>query len=188
MLVLVTGGSGSGKSEYAETRVLDAGEMPRYYVATMEPSGEEAKARIRRHREMRAGKGFETMECACRLERLHVPARGALLIEDLSNLVANELWSAQGRGFVPGLAKLVCEEIFRLEAEHELVVVVGNDIHRDCCAPGGELVRFGELLGACHRLLAARAAEVTEVVCGIALHMKTGGAPRVTGKGSPEDL
>lgn len=192
MLVLVIGGSGSGKSEYAEERVLLAGDLPRYYVATMEPGGREANARIGRHRALRAGKGFETVECACGLERLRLPQRGAVLIEDLSNLAANEIWSAQGRGFVPELAELICEGVFRLEQEHELVVVVGNDIHRDCGQTTGELLRFAELLGGCHALLAARAHEVTEVVCGIALHVKAGGAvckaPRVKGKGFPEDL
>ena len=48
MLLFVFGGSGSGKSEYAEQRILEAGEMQRYYVATMEPFGEEGKKRIER--------------------------------------------------------------------------------------------------------------------------------------------
>lgn len=172
MLSFVIGGSGSGKSEYAEGLVLSAGKMPRYYVATMEPFGAEAEERIARHRALRVGKGFETVECACCLEELCLPEGGAVLIEDLSNLIANEIWSARGKGDVPGLAELVCGEIFRLAESQELVVVVGNDIHRDCGELTGEMKRFGELLGACHALLAARADEVTEVVCGIALHLK----------------
>lgn len=172
MLIFVFGGSGSGKSEYAESRVLAAGEMPRYYVATMEPCGEEAEQRIERHRVLRAGKGFATVECACHLERLRLPQCGAVLIEDLSNLVANEIWSEQGRGDIPGLAELVCDGIFRLEEAHALVVVVGNDIHRDCGEPTAETKRFAELIGQCHTLLAARADEVTEVVCGIPLELK----------------
>lgn len=172
MLVLVIGGSGSGKSEYAEARVLLAGNLPRYYVATMEPYGDGAAERIGRHRALRAGKGFETVECACGLERLHLPGRGAVLIEDLPNLLANEIWSAHGRGFVSDLAKIVCDGIMRLLAAHELVVVVGNDVHRDCGEVSGEMGRFLELLARAHMLLAACADEVTEVVCGIALRVK----------------
>ena len=42
MLIYVYGGSGSGKSAYAEQRIVDSGETMRYYIATMEPFGEEA--------------------------------------------------------------------------------------------------------------------------------------------------
>ena len=43
MMHLVTGGSGSGKSAYAEQQVLEAGDAPRYYIATMMPYGEEGR-------------------------------------------------------------------------------------------------------------------------------------------------
>ena len=62
MLVVVTGGSGSGKSAFAEDRVLSFGEARRIYIATMQAFDEESHRRIRRHRRMRAGKGFETIE------------------------------------------------------------------------------------------------------------------------------
>ena len=42
-MILITGGSGSGKSAYGEKRILEAGEMPRYYIATMEVFGEEGR-------------------------------------------------------------------------------------------------------------------------------------------------
>ena len=43
-MILITGGSGSGKSAYGEKkRILEAGEMTRYYIATMEVFGEEGK-------------------------------------------------------------------------------------------------------------------------------------------------
>ena len=44
MMHLVTGGSGSGKSAYAEQQVLAAGDAPRYYIATMMPYGEEGRS------------------------------------------------------------------------------------------------------------------------------------------------
>ena len=69
MMTLVTGGSGSGKSEYAE-RLAVAGGTPRIYVATMIPWDDEGWRRIEKHRAMRAGKGFETVECYTGLERL----------------------------------------------------------------------------------------------------------------------
>lgn len=50
MLVVVTGGSGSGKSAFAEETVLSFGEARRLYIATMQAFDEESHRRIRRHR------------------------------------------------------------------------------------------------------------------------------------------
>ena len=65
MILLVTGGSASGKSEYAENRALQLAKTEQkklIYLAAMKPFGEEAAKRIERHRQLRAGKGFETVE------------------------------------------------------------------------------------------------------------------------------
>ena len=59
MFQIVTGGSGSGKSAFAEALAMELGEK-RYYIATMYPFGEESKKKIARHRAMRAEKQFET--------------------------------------------------------------------------------------------------------------------------------
>ena len=62
MMTLITGGSGSGKSAFAENCVQAQGEARRIYIATMFPYDKESYGRIDRHRTMRAGKGFETVE------------------------------------------------------------------------------------------------------------------------------
>ena len=55
MMILVTGGSGSGKSAFAEDQVVSFGEAERVYIATMFPFDEESKKRVQRHRNMRSG-------------------------------------------------------------------------------------------------------------------------------------
>ena len=103
MVTLVTGGSGSGKSAFAEQEIVRLGKRRRIYIATMKPWDEECRRRIERHRLMRADKQFETVECYRGLERLKLPAAGkdgeltgaaeyAVLLECLSNLVSNELF------------------------------------------------------------------------------------------------
>ncbi len=72
MMHVVTGGSGSGKSAYAEGLVLAAGERRRVYIATMRPFGEEGRRRVERHRRMREQKRFETVECYTGLAKLHL--------------------------------------------------------------------------------------------------------------------
>ena len=37
MMILITGGSGSGKSAYAEQKILEFGALNRIYIATMYP-------------------------------------------------------------------------------------------------------------------------------------------------------
>ena len=59
-MILVTGGSGSGKSAFAEDCVVSFGKTDRIYIATMYPFDEESRKRVQRHRKMRQGKGFET--------------------------------------------------------------------------------------------------------------------------------
>jgi len=62
MITLVTGGSGSGKSEYAEGLILDSPCSRRFYVATMIAYGKEGRDKVERHRMLRQGKGFITIE------------------------------------------------------------------------------------------------------------------------------
>ena len=95
MLELVTGGSGSGKSAFAEDRVLSFGESRRIYIATMQAFDEESHRRIRRHRRMRSGKGFETIERYTELDELILPKNCVVLLECMSNLVANEMFEEQ---------------------------------------------------------------------------------------------
>ena len=64
MIHLVTGGSGSGKSEYAENWLTGRNKKDGtyIYIATMQPYTEETMKKIERHHRLRAGKGFRTLE------------------------------------------------------------------------------------------------------------------------------
>ena len=62
MTELVIGGNGSGKSAYAEKEVLAAGCGRVYYLATMRVLDEEMERKVARHRRMRAGRGWLTIE------------------------------------------------------------------------------------------------------------------------------
>lgn len=99
MLIVITGGAGSGKSEHAERLICAAAPDTRLYLATMEPNGAAAQARIARHRALRQGKGFATVERTVDLGGLSLPIRyQGILLEDLGNLVANELFAPTGAG------------------------------------------------------------------------------------------
>lgn len=168
MLILVYGGAGSGKSEYAERLIVESGLARRTYIATMEPCGEAAAARIARHRRLRAGKGFETVECLRDLAALPLPAGGAALLEDLTNLLANEWFGGERTG----AAGRVLDGLSHLGAAAGLAVVVANDLFTDGLTYDPETEAYLEVLSAVHREAAARADAVCEVVCGIPLRWK----------------
>lgn len=161
MFTLVIGGAASGKSEFAERHAL---KLPgrRVYLATMEPFGTEARARVERHRRMRAGKGFETVERCTDLQGLEVGQDANILLECLGNLLANELYSPQGGG-----ADAVLAGVDHLLSRSAHLTVVTNEV----CSGGrdyaGDTLRYMGELARINRTLAAQADLVVEVVCGL---------------------
>ena len=172
MFTLVIGGAASGKSEYAEGVVLADGDIPRYYVATMEPSDRECRARIARHRQMRAEKRFETLECYTNLAGLRLPERGIVLLECLGNLTANELYSPAGAGTEAGALRAVTEGVNALLAQCAELVAVSNEVFAGGSCYADETGGYLRTLAAVHRVLACRADRVCEVVCGLPQYYK----------------
>ena len=163
MLILVSGGSGSGKSAFAEELIVSSGLETKIYVATMQVWDAEGQARVDRHRAMRAGKGFATLECPVHLEGADVPAGCALLLEDLTNLAANE-WFGGDRS---GAEERVLSGLSKLKDHTALTVVVANELFSDGIEYDKETADYLACLARLNRAVAARADQVYEVVCGI---------------------
>ncbi|MCD7837928.1 MAG: bifunctional adenosylcobinamide kinase/adenosylcobinamide-phosphate guanylyltransferase, partial [Clostridiales bacterium] len=120
MMTLVSGGAGSGKSAYAEALILQSAVAPRIYLATMQAWGEEGRQRVKRHRRLRAGKGFFTVEQPLDLSEVEIPQGSAVLLEDLSNLTANECFG--GAGFA-GTEERILTDVDSIRAQAgELVI------------------------------------------------------------------
>lgn len=96
MIVFVIGGSGSGKSAYAEKRLLAMEAEKKHYIATMRVFDEEGKKRVEKHRTMRRGKGFLTIEKPIDLGEIALDAGDAWMLECVSNLLANEMFTEDG--------------------------------------------------------------------------------------------
>lgn len=167
---LVYGGAGSGKSLYAETLACGwAGGNPLYYLATMELSDEESRARVLRHRRQRAGKRFLTLEMPRPQSLSSLLPGGMVLLEDLGNLCANTLF-----GPMPPADPLdvVDKFLLKLEARCCGLVVVSNDLFRDGINYDRETQGYLDLLARLHCRLAARYEQVTEIVCGLPITWK----------------
>lgn len=170
MMHLVTGGSGSGKSAYAEQQVLEAGDAPRYYIATMMPYGEEGRRRVKKHRRMRREKHFETIECYMDLKQVQVPPGSTVLLECLSNLTANELYDPAGAK--EETVKAVLDGIRSLRAQAGTLILVSNEIFSDGVPYDASMLQYLSYLGRINREAAALADRVTEVVYGIPVPIK----------------
>ena len=129
MTVLIVGYPESGKSELAEDMVMEmASPGERVYLATMIPFGDEGASRIERHRKMREGKGFETIEApfdvASAIEEKGDCADRTVLLECLSNLAANELFERHESA--DAAADKIVSDIARLKELVRDLVIVSN--------------------------------------------------------------
>ncbi len=170
MLALITGGSGSGKSAFAENRVLSLGENRRIYIATMFPFDEESHKRIERHRKMRFGKGFETMECYTGLKNMKLPKGCVVLLECMSNLTANEMFQENGAG--EDTVDEILQGIRHLQEKARHVVIVTNEIFSEAVPYEGETGLYQKYLGELNQRIGDMAQEVVEVVYGIPIYHK----------------
>ena len=162
MIALFTGGSGSGKSEMAESYAcrLASNKKPLYYFATMRVWGEEGRARVEKHRRQREGKGFATVECPSRLP-LGI-AGGVILLECLSNRLANAMFGDNE----PDSVELILSELSALAEKNDLVVVT-NEIFSDGAKYDAETAQYIGNLGLLNQKLARRAQLFVESVYSI---------------------
>ena len=170
MLTLVVGGAGSGKSAYAESLVLRSMAARRVYAATMEPRGREALERIQKHRIMRENKWFVTAERFTDLEHLNVPPDSAVLLEDVGNLCANELFSPAGSP--ENAAGAILRGVEHLRRKSRDLVIVSNEVFTGGADYQGDTVRYLSILSYVNRRLAELADNVCEVAGGIAVYYK----------------
>lgn len=212
-LYYITGGAGSGKSEYAEQlaeRLHTELGGPLYYVATMNPAprDSDAAARIAKHQKRRAGRGYTTLECPTDIAQLHAlltngsnqpdiaagalhmsetPApvlisqaedsshaggafadasRAVFLLEDLTNLYANEVYGTSGHPH-ESVAPLL-----ELRQQAGAVIIVANELYSDGIDYGLETDRFLRDLADLAAALSVAADQVTEVIYGIPVQLK----------------
>ncbi|WP_406544600.1 bifunctional adenosylcobinamide kinase/adenosylcobinamide-phosphate guanylyltransferase [Pseudobutyrivibrio sp.] len=191
MITLIYGGSSSGKSSYAEDYVCKSNYKNKYYLATMVPYDEESKERVKRHRELRAGKDFVTLEHSVDItdaipEVLTVDSgdfstdsrlsqEDIILLECMSNLVANEMFR-DGQVFPSDYCiKKIMEDVKELHQKVKNIVIVTNNVFEDSAEYDEGTKDYLRALGKINQNISALADEVYEVVVGIAIPIKEKG-------------
>lgn len=172
MFIFIFGNSSSGKSKYAEEKLLSF-DGRKIYIATSKIYDDEMRARIAKHRERRKNKGFITIECSENLADVELPENSCVLIESLTAWTANEMFSDSG---VMKNSEYVTEkiyhEILNIKARAKHVVLVSDDIFCGCAEYGETTEQYIKTLaGLCVNLVGI-VDEVTEVFAGLPLHYK----------------
>jgi adenosylcobinamide kinase/adenosylcobinamide-phosphate guanylyltransferase len=196
MMVLVVGGSGSGKSSYAEKVTVSLAQesvkeitksentslsdfklniAKKYYLATMQVFDDEGRKKVERHRNLRSGKGFFTIEQPTRisgaLEKMEDGDR-TVLLECISNLTANEMFSEKKTMTEIQVTENVIRDIKMLKEQTNHLVVVSNNIFEDGITYDETTTKYIRAMGKINQKLAALADRVVEVVAGIPVTLK----------------
>lgn len=185
-MVLVIGGSGSGKSAYAEEvavslyrQTISSKEKPsagkKYYLATMQVYDEEGQRRVNRHKALRSGKGFLTIEQPVSIEKaldkMEVGNHVALL-ECISNLTANEMFSQEKTLSELQIIERIIRGVVILKEKTAHFVVVSNNVFEDGAVYDKATMEYIHAMGVINQRLAVLAEQVVEVTVGIPINLK----------------
>ena len=137
MNVFISGGCKNGKSHFAQREAktqADACGRPLYYVATMIPADDEDRERIKRHIADRDGWGFTTLErgtdISGLLDRDDVDREGVFLVDSVTALLGNEMFSAGGEPDMSA-AERCAEDLARFAEKTGNCVFVSDFIYDD---------------------------------------------------------
>lgn len=151
-MVLISGGSGSGKSEMAEKLIYTLAKgKGLIYMATMQPFDSETYERILRHQSMRKDKNFTTMEVYQDIRKVKTDSNSSILLECMSNLLANEMFCKSPQGNV---YDKIIGGIETLKNSCKNLVVVSNEVFSDGCNYDTLTVEYVRTLGKVNQRLA----------------------------------
>lgn len=177
MMTLIIGGSGSGKSAYAEDYASSiSGDGRKYYIAAMRICDDESKRKVERHRALRAGRNFFTIEQPVDIgkvaEKMEAGDRTALL-ECISNLTANEMFSGEAPEEEEVVAEKIAGGIAALDRQLTHLVIVSNNVFEDGNVYDSATMAYIRAMARINEKLAEMADEVVEVVIGIPVVIKS---------------
>ena len=178
MNVFISGGCKNGKSLHAQELARDMAKesgRPLYYIATMIPTDDEDRLRIRNHLAARDGWGFETLEqpldlCAL-LDRPDVDLQGAFLMDSVTALLSNEMFRLDGT-YDPDAGERVAKDLLRFAEATGNTVFVSDYIYSDARIFDDMTEHYRRSLAHCDRVLAEACEQVIETSFGVFTELK----------------
>lgn len=165
---LILGGARSGKSRYGEQLAAQSGKNV-VYLATATSHDDEMAQRIKQHQQDRPA-SWPTVDCPIQLPQAideHGQAQNVLLVDCLTLWLMNVMMESKD------LVIAVDELLLALKNCQAQVFLVSNEITMGV-VPMGELSRnYVDELGRLHQRIAAQANNVTLMVAGIPMVVKS---------------
>lgn len=171
MNIFISGGCKNGKSMYAQQLAKEMAEQngkKLYYVATMIPTDDEDRSRIKRHIDDRSGWGFETLEQGvdiCALLQGEVDPKGAFLLDSVTALLSNEMFRMDGTCNLEAGEK-VARDLVNFARQTGNTVFVSDYIYSDARIFDEYTEKYRKALAYVDRQLARVCDQVIEVAYG----------------------
>ena len=166
-IILITGGSRSGKSSYAEQLALSLSDAP-VYLATARIWDDEFRERVRRHQERR-GPQWTNLEEEKYLSRHDLTGRVAVV--DCMTLWATNFFFDLDSDVDAALAALTAE-FDRFTSQDATFLFVTNEIGMGGVSDNAVQRHFTDLQGWMNQYVASHADEVILMVSGIPVKIK----------------
>ena len=175
-IILITGGSRSGKSMYAQ-RIAESLSGTRTYIATCPVIDKEMEDRVRKHQEARKSASWQTIEEVTDLAGALRRSKGSevILIDCLTLWINNLMYEAEQK------KKYLDEDMISARCEDALgvcrgltgtVIFVANEVGMGIVPenPSSRLFRY--LAGRCNQSMAAHADTAIFMVSGLPVYIK----------------
>lgn len=167
-IILVTGGQRSGKSRFAEKKVLELSAHPTY-IATAQPLDDDFRERVRLHQERR-GNHWTTLEEPIDVASLSLTPSDSALFECVTMWATNCFFhfredTSQALAFMR-------RQIDGLAASGADIVFVTNEIGLGGISPNAMQRHFTDLQGAINSYIASISSEVFLIISGIPMKIK----------------
>lgn len=166
-IILITGGSRSGKSSYAEQLALSLSDAP-VYLATARIWDDEFRERVRRHQERR-GPQWTNLEEEKYLSRHDLTGR-VVVVDCLTLWCTNFFFDSQSD--VDASLAALKAEFDRFTAQEATFLFVTNEIGMGGTSDNALQRRFTDLQGWMNQYVASQADEVLLMVSGIPVKIK----------------
>ncbi len=174
-VIVVVGGTRSGKSEYAMQRATEM-EGSRCFVATCPVTDNEMAERIDKHRRKRDSGTWSTIEEPLEIERIvRQNVYDIYLIDCLTLWVSNQMMHCESSGrtcdeqFIESEMRALLETVSTIEAT---VIFVSGEVGLGIVPDNRLARRYRDLVGICNRLAAQAAREAVLISCGLPIYLK----------------
>lgn len=175
-LTLITGGARSGKTRFAQAYAESLGSS-RAYLATAGNLDNEMAARITRHKEERAGRGWYTIEETIDLASVfRRPEQWEVILVDCLTLwVSNLMFEAEDQGEIleeRHMPRKLAPVLEAMKGYPGQIVLVTNEVGLGIVPDNEYARRYRDLLGRTNQQIAQAATNVILMTCGVPLAVK----------------